>query len=666
MNVEPVNDVAGRAMPAPSPGPERETTWLARVLRKRVTTRLDVMAPSRWAETKRYLPPSASSMPGYYRFDVSPYMREIVDCMSPESPVRHVTIMKGVQVGATTLLENTIGFYIDQVKTAPMMLVTADAELAKMRMESHVVPMLRYSGLDHLVRSNDEQNTRKTGRTDRKYEWEGGGYLIPLGAVNANKLRSMPIQILLRDEIDGWAHNVGKDGDPVRLTEDRTAAYESSRKIFDCSTPLLKGQSKIDALFEAGDQRRYYVKCLECRHPQELRWRRSNDTGQRSGIVWEMRDGRLVEGSVRYVCERCGHPHANGDKTRLFADGNAEWIPTAVPATAQHRSYHLSALYSPVGMQTFEACVVKWLEAWDDENNRPRDNLKLQVFYNNVLGEPFEVRGMRLRMDIVEAHRRAVYRYGEIPNRWCLEFCGGPVLIVTCAVDVHLDNLAVAVMGWCRDRRPLLLDYWRFRGDCETLDDPTSWGRLRELIEEKIYRSDDGSEYRLQLTMIDNGYLTDTVNRFVERYEAGVYAIRGRDAPPKSSPFKEFWSYTTPAGQLAWSASVDMYKDRWSSSLRRNWDGLSLQPEGTFNAPGDATNEQLKELTVETRRAKVDTSTGKALGFTWFRPSGANNELWDLLVYNNVALDVVAWDICRQQYELDQIEWERVWKALAA
>jgi terminase, large subunit len=656
----------------PTPlGGESETAWLTRTLRKRVTTHLDVMTPSEWAEAKRYLPASATSMPGYYRFDVAPYWREVIDCMSPESSVRHVSIMKGVQVGATTLLENAIGFFIDQVKTSPMMLVTADAELAKLRLETAIMPMIRFSGLDHLVRSNDESNPRKTGRTDQKLEWEGGGFLLPFGAINANKLRSIPILVLLRDEVDGWPLVVGKDGDPLKLSADRTAAYESSRKIFDCSTPLLKGTSQIDGLFSAGDQRRYYVKCLACRHPQELRWRRSDAaTGERSGIVWEMSEGRLVEGSVRYLCEKCGHPHQNGEKTRLFAADNAEWIPTAQATTAGHRSYHLSALYSPVGMQSWEACVIKWLEAWDDENNRPRDNRKLQVFYNNVLGVPFEARGMRLRLDVVNLHRRQVYRFGEIPNRWATEFCGSRVLILTCAVDVHLDNLAVAVFGWCRGHRAILVDYWRFRGDCEDLDCPETWGRLRALIEDKVYRADDGREYRVLLTLIDNGYMTDVVNQFVggeDGYEAGVYSIRGRDAPPKSSPMKEFWSYTVPAtGQIAWSASVDMYKDRWSSALRREWDGASIQPVGHFNAPQDATNDQLKELTVETRREKVDPTTGRGLGFAWVRPSGADNELWDLAVYNNVALDIVAYDLCLQQYQLEQIDWNTVWGALEA
>jgi len=630
-----------------------------------LTTETREMLPSEWSEKKRYLPASATAIPGYYRFDVAPYMREIIDCMSPESPVRHVTIMKGVQIGATTLLENTIGYYIDQVKTAPMMLVTADAELAKIRIESFVVPMLKHSGLDHLIKSLDEQNPRKTGRTDRKYEWEGGGSLIPLGAVNANKLRSVPIQVLLRDEIDGWADNVGRDGDPVKLSADRTATYEATRKIFDCSTPLIKGSSKIARLFEAGDKRRYHVRCLGCGHPQVLRWRRTDsETGEITGIVWEVDDGRLVEGSARYLCEKCGHAHTNNDKTRLFADGNAEWIPTAIPDAPHHRSYHLNALYSPVGMQTWDACVAKWLEAWDEENNRPRDNLALQVFYNNVLGEPFEQRGIRLRFEIVSAHRRHQYRYGEVPNRWLVEACSSAVLVITLACDVHIDNLAVAVIGWCRGRHAVLLDYWRFAGDTEQLDNPATWGRLREVIENKEYVGDDAKSYRIQLSLIDCGYLTDTVYRFCERYEAGVYPVRGRESPPRNAPIKEFWKYTTEGGQLAWGASVDMYKDRWSSALRRSWDGLSMQPEGYFNAPIDATDDQLKELTVETRREKIDKLTNRRLGFEWHRPSGANNELWDLLVYNNVALDIIAYDVCIQQMEMPAIDWDTFWSAL--
>jgi terminase, large subunit len=149
-------------------------------------------------------------------------------------------VQKGVQLCLTTaVLENAIGYFIEHVKTAPMMVVTADSELAKLRLETQVLAMLQHSGLEHLIRSADEKNSRKTGKTDRKIEWQGGGFLLPLGAQNANKLRSIPVRVLLRDEVDGWPERVGKDGDPIKLSEDRTAAFESNRKICDLSTPLI-------------------------------------------------------------------------------------------------------------------------------------------------------------------------------------------------------------------------------------------------------------------------------------------------------------------------------------------------------------------------------------------------------------------------------------------
>lgn len=636
-----------------------QRVWLAEQF-DGLTTELEVISPSKWAEQKRYLPPSVTSLPGYYSFDVAPYIREIVDCLSVDSPIREVSVMKGVQLGFTVgMFENAIGYFIEHVKTAPVMLVTADSELAKLRMESYITPMLQFSGLDHLIKSADEKNTRKTGKTDKKIEWFGGGFLIPFGAQNANKLRSLSIQILLRDEIDGWPDTVGKDGDPIKLSGDRTAAYEGSRKIADISTPLIKGQSKIAARYELGDQRKYFVCCLKCGYSQVLRWKHTNqENGVVSGIVWETHNGRLVQESVRYLCQNCSHAHINDDKTRLLSPAyGAEWRPTAEPASPHHRSYQLSALYSPVGMQTWGACVQKWIEAWDVEHDRARDHAQLQTFYNNVLGEPFEVHGERLRFEAVSSHRRLEYRFGQIPNKWAKQFCASTVLLLTCAVDVHKDNLRVAVIGWCRDRRAVLVDYLRLEGDTEQLDDPGTWGALRKLLEQREYGADDGKSYVIEITLIDSGYQTDKVYEFCASYEGGVYPVKGRDAPPKSAALREFSEFTTTLGVNAYGITVSLYKDRWSAALRRSWDGASVQPMGHFNAPVDITDAQLRELTAEVKREVIEASSGRRVGFEWHRPSGAANELWDLLVYNNAALDMVAWNTCHGDLELEQIDW---------
>lgn len=636
--------------------------WLARCFED-LPCHVETMSPSEWAEAKRYLPPEATSLPGFYRFEVAPYVREILDCLSVDSPVRSVAWMKGAQVCATVgVLENGIGYFIDHVRNAPVMLVTADAELAKLRLESYILPMLKLSGLDHLIRSSDENNPRKTGRTDKKLEWDGGGFLIPFGAQNANKLRSFSIRMLLRDEIDGWPDVVGKDGDPIELSAARTKGYEDSRKIVDLSTPLLEGTSKIYKRYVLGDQRKYHVCCLKCGFPQELRWRRTDrETGEVTGMRWDTdAEGVFVPGTARYACCECGHEHINDDKTRLLAPENgAQWVPTAKSVSPDHRSYHLNALYSPVGMQTWDACVRAWLEAWDDQTAKPRDMAKLQVFYNNILGEPFRERGEKLRFETVSAHRRHDYRYGEIPNHWALKYCGSNVLLLTCAVDVHKDNLAVAVFGWCRGNRTVLVDYARFEGDAENLEDPGTWGRLRDLIESKEYVADDGKRYRIQLTLIDSSYRSDDVYRFASEYAAGVFPIQGKTLPPKNSLVREFWQFTTPTGTNAYGITVDIFKDRWHTALRRGWDEHGIQPEWFFNAPTDATDKQLKELTAETKRERIDARTGQRVGFEWHRPSGAANELWDLLVYNTAALELIAWNVCIGQLQMEQRDWAK-------
>lgn len=619
------------------------------------------MLPSEWAERERYLPASVSSLPGPYRFAIAPYLKEPLDCLSVESPVREIAVMKGVQIGATVgILENAIGYCIAHIKTAPVMMVTADAELAKLRIESNIIPMLQQSGLEELIKSSDVSNARKSGKTNKKIEWLGGGFLVPFGAQNANKLRSISIQVLLRDEIDGWPDTVGKDGDPLKLSMNRTAAYESRRKVLDLSTPLIKGDSKIDRQFRRGDQRYYEVQCLDCRQPQVLRWRHTDpDTGVVSGITWKLdEEERLSPGSVRYECRHCGYAHSNDDKPRLFAPDNAQWVPTATAMSPQYRSYHISALYSPIGMQTWEACVLHWLEAWDVSGNRCRDSGLLQTFYNLILGEPYEVRGQKLQFSAVSGHRRLDYQFGEIPNEWATQYCGGPVLLLTCTVDVHDDDLAVAIVGWTDGRRSFLIDYWRFEGDTSRIDDPGTWRRLDKLLQTRDpYIADDGKRYCLAITFIDSGHFASQVYEFAERYEVNVYPIKGRDLAPKSALLKEFWQFRTMFGTVGVGITVDLYKERWNASLNRQWDGQGLQPNGHFNCPGDTTDRQLKELTAETKQRRTDKETGKLGGLKWHRNPGTDNELWDLLVYSAAAQDFLAWDVCINQLGLEVVHW---------
>lgn len=650
---------------APHELDEDDDKWLVAQVAALTDEKLTVTV-GEWAEEKRYLPPQVTPLPGFYSYDVAPFLREIADCLSVDSPVREFDFMKGAQVGATVgVLENAIGYIIDHVKVAPTMLLTADAELAQLRMESYITPMLEHSDLMHLVQSADTANTRKKGKTDKKLEWAGGGFLVPFGARNADKLRSISIQYLLEDEVDAFPDRVGKDGDPQKLAEARTKAYHESRKIARVSTPLLKGSSRIARGFERGDQRRYYVPCKDCGEKQVLVFQggKSRTDEKRHGLVWKTDEhGALVPDSVRYLCKHCDHEHMNADKSWMLPRG--EWRATSQPRDPQHRSYHVSSLYSPASMYPWEAIVRDWLEAWDEESNRVRDVGLLQEFYNNNLGEPFEVMGSKVRFASVSAHRRAVYKLGQIPNEYAAEYCGSRILFLTCTVDVHKNNLAVSVMGWTRDAKCFVVDYWRYEtekgeDDCSETTSPV-WGRLRALIDEVIYVADDGKAYRIALTLVDAGYANDTVTQFCSDYSSGVYPILGRDRPAKNQTIKEFAEFKTQAGTVGFRVLVDHYKDRVAPVLRREWsEGSGAQKPHHFNAPLDLADKQLKELTVESRREKLDANG--SMTYYWHRPGNARNELWDLLVYGHAAVEILARAVCIQHFELEAVDWQQFW-----
>ena len=631
-----------------------------------LTEVVDHLKPSVFNEENRYLPESVTSIPGFIRYDVNPFMKEIIDCADIDSGVREVNVKKGVQITYTTLLESIMLYYMAHAKTLPLMYMTADKELATARIENNVIPMINQSGFSHIIRSSDEGNTRKTGKTANHLQWEGGGYMVPFGAKNADKMRSYSIAVMLKDEIDAWPDKVGKDGDPDALSDDRCSGYWERRKIFRGSTPLIKGKSKIEAAYLRGDQRVYNILCKSCGFPQSLRWETvDKESGVIGGFQWDLDDGVLVLESVRYCCQNCGHEHYEHDKERLFSsDHGAHWHPTARPVEPGIRSYHLPALYSPIGMQPWYKCVSSYLRGFDPVEKKVRDIGKYQVFYNNILAEPFEIMGSKIRFTSVSAHRRAVYRLGQVPNEYAAQHSRSPILFLTCQVDVHKKNLAVSVMGWTRDSICYVVDYWRFEAvndedECGELSSQV-WGRLRELIEETTYTADDGKEYRIALTLVDAGYANATVTDFCADYASGVYPILGRDRPAKNQTIKEFAEFTTQSGTVGYRILVDHYKDRLAPILRREWvEDSGPQKPHHFNAPVDITDKQLKELTVESRREKIDDKGNTTQ--SWYRPGNAANELWDLLVYGNAAVEILAWSICIQHFELETINWEKFW-----
>ena len=628
------------------------------------------MLPSEWAEQSRYLPRGTTKLPGPYSFDVAPYLKEPLDCLDPLSPITQMSMMKGAQVGATVgLIENGIGYAIAVLKSAPCMFLTATDDLAKIRMDENVTKMLQQSeGLEELIGSNDTMSNRKSGKTARRLSWKGGGFMLPVSAKAAAMLRSFSIQVLWIDEEDGFPEGGdSKEGSALERAEKRTASFADRKKIIRLSTPLLAGASAIFDHFEEGDKRRYYVPCLKCDKMQVLRFegKPSKETGECWGLVYNMDPDTqaLVAGSVRYVCRYCFHAHRNSNKGIMMRRG--EWRPEEdhTPVHENYRSYHISALYSPVGMFSWEDCVLAYLKGWNVAQGRAKDVAKLKVFYNTVLGQPFENRGSKLALASVSKHRRGCYRYGEIPNDWMRQHAGGPAQILTAALDEHGYNVRMAVFAWCPGKRRFLINNWLWEGDPSNVDDPATWGRVAKAIEDQEYIADDGRRYRIAVTGIDAGYSADVVYEFCSRYKAGVFPIAGRPASTKGKMVKEWQEFKAKTGMIGAHITVNFYKDRLAAKLKFRWKpGDGLMPEGLFNAPAEITDAELKELTSEYKAMQYDKKTKQPLGIQWIRPhTNVRNELWDLSVYCEAVLDMAAHRVVVEHYGVEQVHWPDWW-----
>lgn len=261
---------------------------------------------SQWADAHRVLNSRAAAEPGPYRTARTPYLRAIMDDLSPLSPVQRVVFKKPAQVGASESGNCWLGAIVDQAP-GPVMLVQPTVELAKRYSNQRIAPLFDES--DRLRSKIRPARTRDSGNTMLLKEFLGG-VLIITGANSAAGLRSMPVRYLFVDEVDAYPGDIEDEGDPVALARARLRTFSFRAKELITSTPKLKGSSRISREYENSDRRRYFVPCPLCGYMQVLEFGR---------LRWQ--PGH--PDSVLYQCAQCEGTFAEHHKDVMLAAG--EW-----------------------------------------------------------------------------------------------------------------------------------------------------------------------------------------------------------------------------------------------------------------------------------------------------------------------------------------------------
>lgn len=651
----------------------------------------------KWIEENIYLEESTTVRPGFYDFNFTPYMREIVGLLHPSNPVRFFSIMKDGQSGFTTALVIGGILYIISECPTSILFTAADINLAQKTIEERFDPVLRSSKLDHLIRPNVIKKTNnRTGDTSKKKEFRGG-VLTTAGTNSANTFRMFSAQIILNDDYDTAPKEIGKEGSPKQVMKTRQNSFGDSAKTGMISTPTNQF-SNIWAQIQLGTMEWWNWICPACEGLIKIEWKTECPDGTLAGIVWKLDDNKnLIRESVKYKCPHCSHLIDEKEKYDLnlksLTIGNQGWVPTVTdPIERNHRSFIKNFIYNPPGFDGWVTGVEEFLAACPPGE---RVNvLLLKTFYNLRLGLPFEEQGETISISGLMENTRS-YLPGVIPDITCEKDGNGKIIMLTLACDINgimkelnedirldwellahsstgvtysVDHGSIGTFKRIRDKTGAEKEdeenrkKWTItHGDSLSVWNPfEEIMRKRYPVESSFVTANQTSENpgrSVDITVIDTGFGSNLVMQFVQRmYEDGLMCIgvKGRI----EDNYRKLTRDTQPIKRSAekprhlYIVEVNQIKDDLAQymALRQGEDGSF--PSGYMNYPEPRDNKYTKKSYFShyegEKRLQVKNDAGDVIGFQWQKKNNqVQNHFWDVRVYNLVA-PLIFFDIFKQ------------------
>lgn len=471
---------------------------------------------SQWATAKRRLSAESSAEPGPWRMERTPYLKEPMDAFT-DPKVRHIIMAAASQVGKSELLNNCIGYIIDQDPGSILFIqpTTVDAkEYSKLR----IAPMIRDTPT--LRDKVSAPKSRDSGNTILQKTYPGG-ILTMCGSTEAHALASKPIRYIFGDERDRWALSAGNEGDPWGLAMARQTTFYNAKAV-EVSTPTVHNASAIEASFALGTMERWKSRCPHCGEYHEIRW---------ADIRFEYESTQIAGKTTYkvqeyyYVCPDCGGVSEETEMKRAPARWEAE-NPEAY--TQGVRSFWLNAFVSR--WASWESIILKFLNAIG--NTRA-----MQVVFNTCFGEAWEDRGDIEHEDNLLSRRED---YGTLANGTPVELPQG-VLILTAGVDTQDDRMEYEIVGHGYAGETWGIEKGLVMG---RPDDEATWTALDELVFDRVLRFKNGVGLKVSMSFVDEGghFTMDVRRQSCARLGKKVFCIKGyagMDKPFTAPPKKQ-------------------------------------------------------------------------------------------------------------------------------
>jgi phage terminase large subunit GpA-like protein len=454
-----------------------------------------------------------SPMPGPFRIERFPFLREMHEVLSPEHPAREVTVRGSAQWGKTvSVIQPTVAAW-HEYTPLDSLVVHPTTSAATEWVNNKWLPMRRQAPALRRIfgeaRTGDRKDTTHNQETQDR-----NGSLKVASAGSPADLTGTSRRLVIMDDLSKF--EMTALGDPEALAAARASGFEDA-KILRVSTAMVAGTCRISRSYMRGDRRLYHVPCPHCGNMAPLTWENF-----RKSIDPE----RLA--AAHFTCEACGCAIGHGDKEKIV--GLGKWVPGN--PRGDHPSFHLWRAYAPqrdwASIAVEYAQVMGWtrleLTAETEAGIAARVEAETeQTFWNDVLGLPYEQasRGPdweALRDRVENADPAEQRPRGTVPARG---------VILTAGVDCQGDRTEVHIVAFGENYRRWAVDYIVIP---HHIAEEQCWEALDALLKAR-WRTEKGLKLALDMMAIDGGAYTDTVWAYSKRHPwSRVIIVKGSSA----------------------------------------------------------------------------------------------------------------------------------------
>lgn len=564
-----------------------------------------------WGERYISIPARGNAEPGPIRIrERTPFHVQILRDLT-DSYTQLIVVMKGVQIGGSTIMEIALGYWID-CWGDPILLCFPTEAATKERLKDKISPLIRNN--PRLARwVSDDRNAISKDSIDLIH-----CTVYPAWSGSPQAMASRAIRCVVEDETDKQRKNAG-EASAGELLDVRTTTFGHRRKHGRLSTPTTS-LGEISLAFEnIAAKRRWHVPCPRCGVLILLSFDQVSWPGQGAEDPKElMRQVAALEAEeihAEYTCQDCGGVFGEAEKQAIQQDGM--WVqeghpPGELPQVVSV-AYHIPSINSP--WVTLNKLAIEFLKC---ELRGDRHN-----FLNNYLALPCEESERALSESLFA--ERADHTPYEVPE-WATA--------VTAGADTQKDHWWYVVRAWGPSEdgrlRSKLLDFGK----------ALSVADLRAKTVDAKFPVEGRPGYHVQcrLLMVDSGggvenldgTTRDTVYQMALADPHRVVAIKGHggvnapDAEIKISPQRYLDAKAGPQSVKLAILDTQGLKDQLNDLIQAEDPVLWFE-----NAHVD--DEYAAHMSGEIKTLE---QSGKRMVMRWQpKRQGRHVDLWDASVY---------------------------------